>query len=138
MSTSRPRRVTTRRTVTNLDRLVVAVTGVYLLFAATQLRTLHDLDDAGLRTVWPWWFAAAGVACILFALFPTADLLALSGALAVSACAGRALAVLLLITRLYGGTIPARAPLAAATWAALASLIAVMWLRVFRPLIGRR
>lgn len=122
--------------MTAADRILVAVTGVYLMFAGWQLHTAGDFAGIDLAAVWPYWFAAAGVACVVFAAAPHPNLLAVSGALAVTACAGRSLAILLLISR--AGASPARGPLAAATWAALAVLLAVLWLRVLRPLVGRR
>lgn len=125
--------------MTTTDRIVVAVTGAYLVFAGWQLRTVgRDLGNVGLDSVWPWLFVAAGVACLAFALAPHYNLLAVAGSLSVAVCAGRALAILLLMTRLHSGRIPPRAPLAAATWAALAGLLAVLWFRVLRPIVGNR
>jgi hypothetical protein len=119
-------------------RVVIAILGLYNLFAASRLVFVED-GGALQSQLWPWWFAAAGLATMWLATGLASErALIVSGVLNVIAYTGRSL--VLLANGLEGRSTltDERVQLGVITWLVLALVVAYLWIRVFRPLVQYR
>jgi hypothetical protein len=112
------------------------VMGLALLAIANRL---WEIDQASTNPsvftpeVWPWWFAAAGISTLMWAVKPESRcLLAFSGAFAVSAMVSRAMATILQITEAAAVLSAPSLHVAGIVWTCLAGACAYVWLTDFR------
>lgn len=113
-----------------LTLAVVLLVIAQRLFAVQNGSPIDNLLDPA---VWAWLFVAAGVTTALYALNPTSRrLLALSGALTVSAMLSRAFATLLAITEASDSLTSPQLHIAGMVWTALGVACAYVWSTDFR------
>lgn len=118
-----------------VDRGVVLAIGAFNLAAARLLAELNGRDGITFaKGLWPWWFAAAGALCVLYAFTWSPTPMRLAGSLTTVAYAGRCGAVVYAIQAGTSTSPPGRVGLVAITWAVLATVVAYVWVRVLRPL----
>lgn len=121
------------------DRRLVAGYAAFNLAAAAILAAGLGDRHTWLAPLWPPLFAAAGVACALFALRPrSTERLAWSGALTVAAYVGQAAVLVVGWSRGDLAIIETRAALAAILWLFVATTTGYLWLLVLKPAASDR
>lgn len=121
------------------DRWLVAVYAAFNLTAAAILAVGLGDRRTWLAPIWPPLFAAAGVACALFALrLRSTERLAWSGALTVAAYVGRAAVLVVGWARGDLDIVEARAALATILWLFVAVTTGFVWVNVLKPAASDR
>lgn len=120
--------------VTPADRVLVAMVAVFNFFAAWKIAELDDARLVFLVAIWPWVFAAAGIACVsLLIWFKSPNVMAFAGGLTITAYSGRALVILVAFLDRDLDISDARAHLGVATWSFLAATMGWAFFQVLRP-----
>lgn len=117
-------------------RTIPILVGSLLVIVSNRLWEIDRLSDEDVffPGLWPWWTILAALLCFLYAWKPTNRwFLALSGALAVTAMASRAFAVMFRLTEGTTGLADASLHLAGAIYTLVALLLAYVWVKILRP-----
>lgn len=117
------------------DRIIVAVIALFDVFAGWRFAETPDLTPVPLGSIWPLAFVVAGFLTLALEFsFTNRMLLALSGALGITAYASRSLLVFVAMTRGQASVSDERAQVGVAVWIVLGVLVGYIWIRVLRPL----
>lgn len=122
----------------NADRLISATFGLWFVYEAILLFIVSISTAESAVTffepIWPWVFAAAGVAGLVYAVKPSLRLLAFTGGLMIAALLSRSFS---LVAQWVAGTGPlgwARTFFGAGVWVMLGYSVGLIWTRLLRPL----
>ena len=121
----------------NRARWAAGLVAVILLGFANRLWELDQIasDGTWYPSLWPWWFLAAAVATVLWVVCPWRRwMLAVSGALVVSAFVSRAVAVGLAIADGTTGLLTVQLHIAGIAYTGLALAAGWLWVHDLRPL----
>jgi hypothetical protein len=119
------------------DRTVPAVFGIYFLWSAGWLFASWQQSDNAVfyEWLWPWFFGAAGLVCLAYAIRPwSLHLFAWSAGMMAGACVSRSIAVLLTIADGKAPVSDARSWVAVATWVAFGYALSLVWIVFLWPL----
>lgn len=117
------------------DRAIVAAIGIFDLFAGWRFAGTPDLTPVPGGSFWPLAFVVAGISTLALEFaFTSRTLLALSGAIGITAYASRSLLVFVAFTRGDAAVSDERAQVGVGVWIVLGLLVGYIWIRVLRPL----
>lgn len=121
-------------------RVVPFFMGAAMLFLANRMWELGVLFDEGeiplnwFGGVWPWYYLLASLLCFAYSMFPhRKELLAFSGALAVTSFASRAISVLFSIAEGTSNIADVQYHIAATVYVVAAFSTAIVWVQICRP-----